>query len=106
MEDYVLAAIGHLSAEEEKKTAHRVQVLFRSRKPWRSVLRVQFGLTSAVSNELSLLWTAGQAAAAENARTLTPRDFATMVVEENFMDVVDIVGTALEARRRRRATAD
>ena len=98
LEDYVLDAIGHLPADEEAAATGMVKVAFRSKAPWRRVLREEFGLTPALSQQLADLWAQSQSIAKEKGSVLEPRAFASMVVEDNFSDAIEMLVTEVTRR--------
>ncbi len=95
LEDYVLDAIGALTPEEDAITGRTVRAVFKTKAPWRQVLTEQFGFTDDVRDQLRALWAQGQAVAAERGAQLKPRDFATMVVDENFSDALEMLATEI-----------
>ena len=95
LQRYVLAVIGRLSPAHEAEAARLVQLVFKTREPWRDVLREQFGLTDELDAQLCELWKDGQQTATAQGATLGPEDFAAMVVDENFSDALEMLATEL-----------
>ena len=95
LESYVLDAIGELEPADEAVTARTVRAVFQSKQPWREVLSEQFGFTEVLRDQLVTLWTEGQEAARAQGTELKPGAFATMVVDENFSDALEMLATEI-----------
>jgi hypothetical protein len=96
IESFVLHAIGASSDERERLAERMVQQVFgRSEPNWRIVLREEFGLAAGIDDRLREMWTQASELARQRDVELTPEQFATMVVEENFSDAVEMVGTEI-----------
>ena len=95
LEAYVLDAIGALPPEEAGEAAKLVKAVFKTTGDWRAVLDEQFGLEATVRDHLNAMWTQSQTVAVEQQASLSARDFATLVVEENFADMLEMLATEL-----------
>jgi len=96
LESYVLDTIGALSDERAKQASRVVQRVF-DREPgnWRAGLREEFGLAPGTDDQLRAMWLQARAVASRQQSDITPDQFAAMVVEENFSDAVEMVGTEM-----------
>jgi hypothetical protein len=100
LENYVLAAVGELPTEEQVKTKVMMTRAFGAAAgdDWQNRLREEFGVTDSLDEQLRTMWSQAKKLAAEQNADLPPRDFATMVVEENFTDAVEMI--AAEAAKK------
>lgn len=88
---YVLDRIGALRPEETESMARIVGRVFGAGADWRSELREQFGLRSELDDQLASMWAEVQRVGKERDAAVDPREFARMVVEENFTDLVTMI---------------
>lgn len=96
LESLVLDAIGCLSADREKLAMRLVHRVFgRPASEWRAALHEEFGLAPEVARQIAAMWAHAQEVAATKGVELEPEAFARMVVEENFSDAVEMVGTEI-----------
>ena len=95
MEGYVLAAIGELDSSDEARIARTVSERLGPG-DWRALVRDLFGLQAAVDAQLKMMWDEAQTVAGRQGHTLGGRDFAKLVVEENFTDAVEMVTSELD----------
>ncbi len=95
LENYILDRIGMLPQADELTTAVIVEKAFAEKQNWRERLRVEFGFTEAVDSQLKGMWKQAQSIAATEGASLSAREFAQMVVEENFQDTVELVNAGL-----------
>ncbi|MEM7674602.1 MAG: hypothetical protein AAF449_01225 [Myxococcota bacterium] len=95
LENYVLDAIGELSAEDAAQSAALVRAVFKTRAPWRSVVEEQFGLVEELGEQLCALWAQNREVAASHGTQLAARDFAILVVDENFSDTLEMLATEI-----------
>lgn len=99
LENYVLAAIAELPTDEQTKTKVLTKRLFgaKAAENWQTHLREEFGVTETLDTQLRNMWSQAQRLAQEQSADLSARDFAQMVVEENFTDAVEMIAATAEA---------
>lgn len=91
LENYILDSIGQLPQADDLTTQVLVEKAFGEKKDWRGRLKEEFGFTDEGPRQLKAMWKQAQAAASQAGASLSPREFAHMVVEENFQDTVEMV---------------
>lgn len=96
LESYIMDLLGALPPPEEAQARSLVTKAFGKTSDWKKRLRDEFGLKPAVEAQLLGMWTEAQQIAKGQGLNLAPADFAKMVVEENFVDAVEMVATELE----------
>lgn len=96
LESYLLDALGELAPDRARATEQLVIRAFRGREAsWRDVVREEFGLAPGVSDQVRAMWTEARALAEARGAELGPEPFVSMVVDENFGDTIEMVGTEL-----------
>lgn len=99
LEDYLLHAVGALPQRREERAALRTQMLFGvSPERWADEVREQFGLSVAVTELIQELHQAARAECERVGGDLDPDAFARAVVDENFVELLEIMETELAAR--------
>ena len=88
LENYVLAAIGELSAEQNAGLAQIVQRVFGGGDDWMRTVREQLRLGDSLDESLRRLWARNQATARQSDITLHPVQFAKMVADQNFAELI------------------
>ena len=96
LEGYVVDAIDSLDEADELWINRTVRILFPSAGPWRACLQEQFGLTPSLRDQIVAVWAQSRTVADEQGVKLTPAAFATMVVEENFSDALEMLTTEMD----------
>ena len=96
LENYILDRIGALDQADELTTRVIVEKAFKERGDWRARLQEEFGLTAALDPQLKAMWKQAQGLAQQKGSSVSPREFAAVLVEENFTDVVAMVDASLE----------
>jgi hypothetical protein len=96
LENYILDRIGALGQTDELTTKVLMEKAFGERKDWRGRLQEEFGLTPALDPQLKAMWKHAQGLAQQKGSSVSPREFAEALVEENFADVVHMVDASLE----------
>ncbi|MCA9554448.1 MAG: hypothetical protein KC933_30720 [Myxococcales bacterium] len=96
LENYILDRIGALNQADEITTQVLVEKAFGERKDWRGRLQEEFGLTPALDAQLKAMWKQAQGLAQQKGSSVSPREFAEVLVEENFADLVHMVDASLE----------
>jgi hypothetical protein len=87
LELYVLKAIGELSQSEEDDLnvmAPRLQARFGGGGQWHEAVERAVGMEAEAAQDIRDMWARNQEVARANGLTLTPEEFAMMVVDENF----------------------
>lgn len=96
LETFVLDALGASSPERERLAERLVgRVFSRPDADWRLVLREEFGLAPSIDDQLRSMWAQARELAAQRGVELEAEPFARMVVEENFAEAVEMVGTEI-----------
>lgn len=95
LENYVLDRLGLLGMADELTTKVIMEKAFGERGDWRARLREELGLTAALDAQLKAMWKQAHGVATQKGTSLSPREFAEMVVEENFQDTVEMVNPEL-----------
>ena len=88
LENYVLAAIGELPPEKHGAVAKVVQTVFGGGADWMKTVRSQLQLGDSLDASLRGMWERNQATAAKNGITLHPVQFAKMVADQNFAELI------------------
>ena len=101
LEKYVLAAIGELPPDRQSGVAAIVQKVFGGAADWMSTVRKQLELGESLDDSLRQMWSKNQDTAKRNGVQLHPVQFAKMVVDENF---AELIGPPSRYRRTKRWT--
>ncbi|HEX5106230.1 MAG TPA: hypothetical protein VFV87_20565 [Pirellulaceae bacterium] len=88
LENYVLDCIGKLPPDSSEKLSKLMQDVLGGGPDWRQTLRETLHLDPALDGELQRLWTTNAQLAKQDGIELHPVQFAKMVVDENFADLV------------------
>jgi hypothetical protein len=89
LEDYVLDTIGALDPEKGRNMPSLIRPVFGGGDDWRATLRTVLDLGDTVDDSIRRQWERNQKIARENNVTLTPQDFARLVVDQNFSRLLD-----------------
>ena len=84
---YVLWAIGELTPDQEgnlNKLAPKLQGTFGGGGQWQEAVERAAGIEAAAAEDIRGMWERNQVVARAHGLTLTPEEFAMMVVEDNF----------------------
>ena len=107
LESFVLDAIGALSDDRAALAERMVEGVVPGEGRWRARLMSELGLTEAMATELATLWNANRAALEAADPSQATLHFASMVVEQNFADIIAVLdgpadggGRAKKGRRR------
>lgn len=98
-EHFVLDVIGALDTAGSEPTARLVTQVFGASADWRTRFKEELGLADGLEAQLRDLWGQARAMARERNVEVSARDFAETVVEENFLEVLELLETALSAER-------
>ena len=88
LENYVLAAIGELPAERHAGVGQIVQRVFGGGDDWMQTVREQLHLSDSLDESLRQMWVRNQEIARQNAVPLHPVQFAKMVADQNFAELI------------------
>ena len=84
---YVLRAIGKLSPDQEEnmnRIAPKLQARFGGGGQWHEAVERAVGMEAEAAQDIRDMWARNQEIARANGLTLTPEEFAMMVVDDNF----------------------
>ena len=88
LENYILDCIGKLPPGSSQELAKLMQQALGGGPDWKQTIRDMLHLDARLDQELRDLWDRNEALAREQGQELHPVQFARMVVDENFADVV------------------
>jgi len=88
LENYVLDCIGKLPPESSQKLAGLMQKALGGGPDWKQTLREMLHLDPSMDEELRKLWIKNEALAKQDGTLLHPVQFAKMVVDENFAELI------------------
>jgi hypothetical protein len=88
LENYVLDCIGHLPQENVEAITSVVQRVYGGGGDWKATLRSTLQLSESLDESLRRMWLRNQEIAKQANQTLLPEDFARMVVDQNFSDLI------------------
>ena len=88
LENYVLDCIGKLPPGSSDRLTQMMQQVFGGGPDWKQTLRQTLQLDPSMDEELRKLWTKNEALARAEGIELHPVQFAKMVVDENFAELV------------------
>jgi len=89
LENYVLSCIGQLPADKEAGLLSVTQRVFGGGDDWKATMRSTLQLGGSLDESLRQMWTTNQERARQANVTLTPEDFARMIVDQNFGHLID-----------------
>jgi hypothetical protein len=96
LENYILAAIGALSNDKRSRVAKVVETTFGSEHEWMQTIRNQLDLDDQLDSDLNKMWVRNQEIALQNGVKLHPVQFAKMIVDQNFADLIDRISPRAE----------
>jgi hypothetical protein len=88
LENYVLDTVGELDRHAQSRVAAAVRQAFGGGKDWRATFRRQLGLDDGLDLELAELWEERRDQARAEGHPLHPVQFAKMVADEFFSDLL------------------
>jgi hypothetical protein len=88
LENYVLSCIGHLSSDKEAGLLSVTRRVYGGGDDWKATLRSTLQLGDSLDESLRQMWTTNQERAKQANVTLTPEDFARMIVDQNFAHLI------------------
>ena len=89
LENYILAAIGELPADKHDLAAQIVQRTFGGEQDWMQTVRRELELGDSLDESLQRLWVNNQSIAKQSSTTLHPIQFAKMIADQNFANLID-----------------
>src|SRR5262245_41588093 len=89
LENYVLAAIGVLPKNADQRLSQLVKSVFGGDDDWKKTVRKHLELSDAIDGSFRELWDRNQAIARQNGTELNPVQFAKMVVDTNFAELIE-----------------
>jgi len=89
LENYILDCIGKLPAESSDKLSRLMQEALGGGPDWKQTIREMLHLEDSLDQQLRELWTKNEAIAKQDGIELHPVQFAKMVADENFSDLID-----------------
>jgi hypothetical protein len=89
LENYVLACIGALEPAADERLTTVVKSVFGSDSDWKQTARHQLQFSDSIDQTLRELWERNQAIAKEQNVDLHAVQFAKMVVDQNFAELID-----------------
>lgn len=94
LENYVLDAIGELPEGKSAGLAQITQRVFGGGPDWRATLRETLHLPETLDQELRRLWARNRDIARQAKAELHPIQFAKMIADDNFKDLIDELPSA------------
>jgi len=88
LENYVLAAIGELPPSKITSVGKIVQSVFGGGVDWMKTVRKQLQLGDSIDESLHRMWIENQVIAKERGDKLQPVQFAKMVADQNFAELI------------------
>lgn len=92
LENYVLAAIGELAPDRSGTVGELVQRVFGGGADWMGTVRQCLELAPTLDDDLRRMWSDAQRQATERGITLHAVQFAKMVADQNFAELIDPLG--------------
>jgi hypothetical protein len=89
LENYILSAIDQLPQDKCEVAAQLVQATFGGDKNWMQTIRKELALNDSIDESLRQLWANNQSIAKQNSMTLQPVQFAKMIADQNFANLID-----------------
>jgi len=89
LENYVLAAIGLLPKDADQRLTQLVKSVFGGEDDWKKTVRQQLQLGDAIDDSFRELWDRNQTIARQDGIELHPIQFAKMVVDTNFAELIE-----------------
>lgn len=88
LENYVLAAIGELPSDRHAAIGQIVRKVFGGGLDWMLTVRNQLELTEGLDDSLRKMWEKNKAIALQNRVTIESVQFAKMVADDNFANLI------------------
>jgi len=88
LENYVLDCIGRLPPAKASGLITIVQRVYGGGDDWKATLRGVLHLESSIDESFRGMWKRNQEIAQQNKVTLLPEEFAKMVIDQNFAQLI------------------
>jgi hypothetical protein len=89
LENYVLDCIGQLPKDKVPTITSMIQRVYGGGEDWKATLRTALQLDGSLDECLRQTWAGNQDLAMKAKQTLSPEEFARMVVDSNFSSFID-----------------
>jgi hypothetical protein len=89
LENYILDCIGALEPDRQELVRGVVQRSFGGGDDWKQTIRSMLQIDGNLDEQLRLMWEQNQEAAQVSGIELHPVQFAKMVADQNFADLID-----------------
>lgn len=89
LENYILDCIGCLPKDKVPTLTSMIQRVYGGGDDWKATLRATLQLDDSLDENLREMWRRNQAVARQADQALLPKDFARMVVDQNFSSLID-----------------
>jgi hypothetical protein len=89
LENYMLDCIGCLPKDKVPTIINIIQQVYGGGDDWKATLRSTLHLDASLDESLRQMWVRNQDGARQANQTLAPKDFARMVVDQNFSKMID-----------------
>jgi hypothetical protein len=89
LDNYVLDCIGELPSDKKALITTIVQKAFGGGSDWKKTVRGLLQLSDSIEDNIRSLWTENKKIAAQNNSELHPVQFAKMIVDDNFAELID-----------------
>ena len=89
LENYVLDCVGALPPEKQAGCRQIVERVYGPGPDWKLTLRNTLQLGDGLDDAFRQMWERNQEIARNAGTTLSPEDFARMVVDKNFSQLID-----------------
>ena len=88
LENYILDCIGALEPERQQTVRAVVQRTFGGGDDWKKTIREMVQMDESLDEQLRQMWQHNQETARANGVELLPIQFAKMVADQNFADLM------------------
>lgn len=89
LENYIMDCIGALAPEAQQRVQASVQRVFGGDPDWKRTVRGVLNLEESFDVQVQQMWQRNQQIAAANKATLHPVQFAKMLCDQNFADLIN-----------------
>jgi hypothetical protein len=88
LENYILDVIGALPSDKQASIRQVVQRVWKGGDDWKATVRRQLHLADDLDENLYQMWLRNQQIAGEQKVELQPVQFAKMIVDQNFAQLI------------------
>lgn len=89
LENYVLDCVGELPIEKQANIRAMIQKIWGGGDDWRATVRAQLRLEPTMDDTLRGMWSRNQELAKQHNQPLHPIQFAKMIVDTNFAELLE-----------------